>query len=70
MLTESQLTALEEGGCLVIEDLFNDDDLTPVKEEGVLRYQAMGQPTGRWYVPRFVARSRSFPKLETANCAT
>ena len=30
-----------------------------------LRYQALGQPTGRWYVPGFVARCRSNPELET-----
>ncbi|MCZ6680360.1 MAG: phytanoyl-CoA dioxygenase family protein [Candidatus Poribacteria bacterium] len=34
-----------------------------------LRYQALDQPTGRWYVPGFVARSRSHPELETPNCA-
>ena len=33
-----------------------------------LRYQALGKPTGRWYVPGFVARSRSNPELETPNC--
>ena len=33
-----------------------------------LRYQAMDEPTGRWYVPGFVARSRSEPELETPNC--
>jgi phytanoyl-CoA hydroxylase len=29
-----------------------------------LRYQALGAPTGRWYVPGFVARSRAHPDLE------
>ena len=33
-----------------------------------LRYQALGKPTGRWYVPGFVARNRSNPELETPNC--
>lgn len=33
-----------------------------------LRYQAMGQPTGRWYVPGFVARCRSNPSLEMPSC--
>ncbi|MCZ6635898.1 MAG: phytanoyl-CoA dioxygenase, partial [bacterium] len=33
-----------------------------------LRYQAMGQPTGRWYVPGFVARCRSNSALETPDC--
>ena len=33
-----------------------------------LRYQAVGQPMGRWYVPGFVARSRSDPESETPNC--
>ncbi len=32
-----------------------------------LRYQAMNQPTGRWYVPGFVARSRAHPELEMSN---
>ncbi len=32
-----------------------------------LRYQALGQPTGRWHVPGFVARCRSNPELETPN---
>lgn len=35
-----------------------------------LRYQAMGQPTGRWYVPGFVARCKSDPTKETPDCAT
>jgi hypothetical protein len=34
-----------------------------------LRYQAVGKPTGRWYVPGFVARCRSNPALETFDCA-
>jgi len=29
-----------------------------------LRYQALSKPTGRWYVPGFVAQSRSNPNLE------
>ena len=33
-----------------------------------LRYQAIGKPTGRWYVPGFVARSCSHPELEMPNC--
>ena len=33
-----------------------------------LRYQAMGLPTGRWFVPGFVARCRSNPALETPDC--
>ncbi len=32
-----------------------------------LRYQAMNQPTGRWYVPGFVALSRAHPELEMPN---
>jgi ectoine hydroxylase-related dioxygenase (phytanoyl-CoA dioxygenase family) len=35
-----------------------------------LRYQAVGQPTGRWYIPGFVARCTSDPSLETPDCAT
>jgi len=35
-----------------------------------LRYQAMGQPTGRWYTPGFVARCASDPEKETPDCAT
>ena len=35
-----------------------------------LRYQKLGEPTGRWYVPGFVARSRANPQSECADWRT
>ncbi len=35
-----------------------------------LRYQALSKPTGRWYVPGFVAQSRSNPSLENSSYET
>ena len=35
-----------------------------------LRYQQTGQPSGRWYAPGFIARSRAHPKSECPDWQT